>query len=172
MLHAVLYLKLRSGLILTAHTHYPWQMYFWCAADVVVVIVVFRCAPCNCRLCCHLVLWPVFVPRDCDLLYWSGDSRGRGNVLVQLVLCCHPVLVVFHGGYLLDNRRDETGAMCTHLWSTEVERVQIVLQHTVIQSLAGQITLCKILTFCHSRSWQPCPNGKGLHLPHNALRHD
>lgn len=165
---------MRTGLILAAHTYDPGQMWIWCAGDVIVVIVVFRCGPYDWKLSWsrwHVALWSVFTPRDCDLLNGSGHCRWRGNVLVHMVLSCHVLLVAFHGGYLLHDGWDKTGAMCTDLGLTEVERVQIALQSAVIQTLALQITLCKFLAFWHHWDWQPRPNSEGLNLPHNAFGH-
>ena len=70
-----------------------------------------------------------FTPRDCDLLDGPGDSGGRGDVSgFRWSSACHVLLVVLHGGYLLDDGRDqEQGAVCADLGSTEVERVQVVL---------------------------------------------
>lgn len=133
-----LYLEVRIGFVLTAHTNNLGQMWIWCAGgDVVVVVVVFRCGARDWQLrWSHWHLWSVLTPRDCDLLDGSGHGRGRGNVLVQLVLGCHVLVFVCDGGYLLDDGRDETGAMCTDLRSTEVERVQVVLKSAVVQTLA------------------------------------
>lgn len=170
----VLYLELRTGFIFTAHAHNPGQMWIQCPADVVVVIVVFRDGAPDGELrgtCQFLAIGRVFIPRDCDLLYRPGHGRGRGNVLVQVVLSCWVILFIFPQRCSLDNGRRETGAMCADLGLAEVERVQVALQAAVVQTLLLKITLRELLALRHCWDWQPCPNCERLNFPRNAFRH-
>lgn len=166
----VLYLELRPGFILTAHTNNPGQMWIRRPADVVVVIVVLGDGSPGGELRWTrrpLAVDGVFIPRDCDLLYGPGHGGGRGDVLVQMVLCCRVLLLVFPWGCLRDG---EAGAMCADLGSAEVERVQVALQAAVVQTLVLKVTLCELLALRH---WdrQSRPDGEGLNFPRNAFRH-
>lgn len=46
----------------------------------------------------------VIASRDGDLLDGSGDGRGRGDVLVEVVLRRHVLRLDFDGGCLVDGR--------------------------------------------------------------------
>jgi len=169
----LLYLEVRTGLILTTHSHNPGQTWLRRAGDIVVVIIVFRREPRDGKRW-HVALRAVFAPGDRDLLDGPGDCVGRGgDVLVQVVLGCHVLLLALRGRDLhrRDGRHETAGAACANLGPAEEERVQVVLQAAVIQALALQVTLRKLLAFRHSRGWQPRPNSEGLDLPHNAIRH-